>query len=213
MFELCGVNHAFMPLEIASFKFEDAIRMSIPFFFFSKKTNKSFFPTFIFISFLIKTIAYCEEDPLTRQTLQNMIASLSPQALAQLNHDLGIQPQELLQLIPVNPNEIPGDIDTTHENFRWDAVILFTIGSSLLFLWAFYREQIIDFFFNNIHRLNTLPQHAWDNYSNIMDIAARSGRLEIIRTFTVNRIETLLSDPETALRAEQALRNAGALSR
>lgn len=139
-----------------------------------------------------------------------MMASLGPEQLALLNNERGLPQADLVNALAQDEIMEEDTNNNTSHTFRWDALLIFIMGSFLLFLWAFYCQHFFEILFKNLHQV---PEHLQNNFENIIQMAAQAGRLNIVRTFTANRIEALLNDPDTALRAEQALRNVGALRR
>lgn len=148
-----------------------------------------------------------EKEP-TAPALTEALRRLSPEQLAELHAQLNTQPGEFeIYLEGTVPNRPRPIIEEEHEQntFRADALVLFAIGTALVFVWAFYRHEIADFLFNFQTGIRNIPSLLNQQLLSIINLAYSNNQHEAVAAFTSHKIGVALNNPETARQAQNAL--------
>ena len=135
-------------------------------------------------------------------TIGELIRGLNEEEIVIFNEELGVDPQQLLRAVEAANPEI--DNQQVFEPYqRYNALILFVLGTFALFIISQYGSTIIEYLFNLIHEI---PGAIHRSIAGIIRIAAESGRMDAVYGYTTREAQRLLDDPDTAPKVVNAFR-------
>jgi hypothetical protein len=184
-----------------------------------KMKNKRVLSILIFISIIIiicenAPTAYCGLEEM-RPSLTQLVGDMNDIQLAELVYHLRLNPQNLVNelAVPVDiMNQLQNNVNPENLeedsviNNRLDSVFIFLVGTVILFGFALYRENIMNFLFDIV---NNMPNVIERSYLNIITLAAEAGQGHIMREVVINQTQEMLNDPEKAAQVVNAFRAIG----
>ena len=129
-------------------------------------------------------------------SIENIIRGYNAEELIIFNEELGVDPQQLFLAIQENPDQIKNERIPNTQN-RYDALILFILGTLALFLIIRYGSTILENLFDFAREM---PGAIQRSIAGIIRFAAETGRLNAVYDITTREAQNLLNDPDTANR-------------
>ena len=160
--------------------------------------------TLIFVILLAKTSnVNCAtiEEIQSAQNIDQVIRDLNEQDLLRFGENLGINRQHFFEQV-LEENIFVENV--SNQRIRWEALIIFLLGTFALFMIARYGRDILDFLFDL--GTNVMPEVAQQSVRGLLQFAINTGHGDATRTYLVNQAQHLLNNPETAPRVVNAFR-------
>ena len=156
----------------------------------------------IFLQCCLET-QYAEAHFIDQQqpSIDAIIRGYNEEELIIFNEELGVNPQQLFNAIQENPDEVENEIELNTQN-RYDALILFILGTLALYLITRYSSNILENLFGFAREV---PGALQRSIAGIIRFAAETGRLDAVYDITTREAQNLLNDPDTANRVVRGM--------
>ena len=132
-------------------------------------------------------------------SIEDIIRGYNAEELIIFNEEIGVNPQQLF--LAIQGDQVENEIEPNTQN-RYDALILFILGTLALYLITRYGSTILEYLFDIAREM---PGAILRNIAGIIRFAAETGRLDAVYNFTAREAQNLLNDPNTANRVVRGM--------